>query len=111
MKKLEWNVLHENFNARKIESFNIFDHYSFNEDVKKLFKKYKDDKEKFEEELIRSLKYYFWAKCEWEVIVSDWPPSKRDPVEEKIDVFDQIILNKQIFLDYVWNTLQSRRRK
>lgn len=109
--KLEWNVLYENFNARKIESFNIFDHYSFNEDVKKLFRKYKDDRKTFEEEVLSSLRYYFWSKCEWEIIVSDWPPSKQKPIEVKIDVFDQVMLNKQIFLDYVWNTLTIRRSK
>ena len=109
--KLEWNVYYENFNVSTIESFNIFNHYSFNEDVKKHFKKYKDDRKTFEEKLIRSLQYYFWSDCNYEIIISNWPKSDRKSFEEKISIFDQVMLNKQIFLDYVWNTLSSKRRK
>ena len=39
--KLTWNVYNRNFNARKIEPYNIFDHWSFCEDVDKVVKKYK----------------------------------------------------------------------
>ena len=111
MKNLEWYVYCKNYNGKTIEPFNIFDYGSFNDDVKKYFIKYKDDREKFEKELLSSLRYYFWSKCGWEVIVSDWLSAKQKPIEIKIDVFDQVMLNKQIFLDYVWNTLSSGRRK
>ena len=96
-----WNVIYGNFNSGRIEVFNVFNHYSFAADCQKIAKKYKDDKEKFAEELKRSLMYFFWSKCEWEVIVSHWPPKDRDR-DEKIDVYDQVILNWQSFLDYTW---------
>ena len=49
--------------------------------------------------------YYFWSKCEWEIILSDWPPSDTF-CKEKIDVFDQVMLNWDIFVDYIWNNRQ-----
>lgn len=107
---LEWNVFVEDFNAKEIKAYNIFEHGSFMEDLKKIYKKNKGDRENFDKELIRIIKYYFWAKCEWEVIISDWPPSKTKPVEVKVDVFDQIMLNREIFLNYVWNSLSKRKK-
>lgn len=34
--------------------------------------------------------YNWWAKCEYEVILQDWPCQR---VEKKIDVYDQIQMN------------------
>lgn len=68
---LVWNVVAENVNQNRIGVWNIFDHSGFLEDVKKNFKKYKDNKEKFADELRRSLMYYYWSKSEWEVILSN----------------------------------------
>lgn len=68
---LVWNVVVENVNQNRIGVWNIFDHSSFLGDVKKNFKKYKDNKEKFADELRHSLMYYYWSKSEWEVILSN----------------------------------------
>lgn len=46
--------------------------------------------------------YYFWSKCEWEIILSDFPPSKKFQ-EKKVDVYEQVMLNWDIFINYVWN--------
>ena len=97
---LKWLVYNEDFNARCIREFDIFNHHSFREDCIKNAKKNKDNKEEFIEALRRDLMYYFWSKCEWEIILSDWPPSGQ--VEKKIDVFDQVMLNFDVFVDYLW---------
>jgi len=51
--------------------------------------------------LSRSL-YNFWARCEYEVIITGWPQQKR---ERKIDVYDQIKHNidvvTKVFMDNV----------
>lgn len=47
------------------------------------------------------LMYYYWSKCEWEIILSHWSEHKDGP-SYKIDVFDQIELNWDRFCDYVW---------
>lgn len=99
---LEWNVYYYNCNGRKIESFNIFDHGSFREDMKKAAKKIKN-KEDFEKQLKSNLMYYMWSKSEWEIILAPWVGGDRDRDAIKIDVYDQIMLNWNIFVEYCWN--------
>lgn len=105
---MEWYVYVEDVNARRIDKFNIFDHYSFNEDIKKIYKKYKNDYNVFCDEVRKSLRYYYWSKCEWEIILSGWPSSNNFK-EEKIDVYDQVMMNKDIFMKYVWEMCHARK--
>ena len=107
---LTWNVYYENFNARRIETHNVFNHYRFWEDCIKNVKKNKDDREAFEEQLKQDLQYYYWSKTEWEIILSAWPPRKEFD-EEKIDVFDQIYLNWDKFVDYVWENRKDIKKE
>lgn len=98
---MEWKVFVENFNAKKIEPYDIFNHYGFANDCIKCAKKKNITKEDFAEEIMRSLTYFFWSKCEWEIILSSFPPSDRVS-PKKISVYDQVALNKDIFIDYLW---------
>lgn len=128
---MTWNVYRYNSNSREIEVFNIFNHYSFANDVKKL-KKEKLTEIEFAEELRRLVMYYFWCKYEWETVITTWPPyidfdelnrlnaekdecwctheryPKRFNVRletgDKIDVYQQVMLNWKAFVDYVWRT-------
>lgn len=101
-----WNVFIENFNRKQIDTYNIFDHSFFNSEVKGCYDKFKDNFEEFSNAVKHILMYYFWSKCEWEIILSDWPPSETFK-SKKISVYDQVILNWDIFVDYVWRTLSS----
>ena len=56
--------------------------------------------------LERLCMYYFWSKCEYEVIVSSWPP--REGSEEKIDIYDQLKANWDIFKELVFKELKLR---
>ena len=96
---IKWNVFLEDFNHKKIIIWNVFDHYSFYESLKKGLKKYKEKKE-FSEYLKREAMYCFWSKCEYEIILSDWPPSNKFK-NEKVDVYDQLNLNWDAFIDYI----------
>ena len=87
MASLVWNVIYHSVNEDKIKTFNVFNHGGFREDLKKLYKKY-PEKEEFAEELRRSLMYYFWCKCEWEIIIGPWCGG-RDTKEIKVDVYWQ----------------------
>lgn len=98
-KKLEWNVFYYDFNRRKIDTYNIFDHGGFVKYVKEAINKYKD-KESFAEQLKTELLYYFWSKAEYEVLLSPWIGDEKAAV--KIDVYKQVMLNFDVFLDYVW---------
>lgn len=130
-----WNVYRENANTKKIEVYNIFDHASFKRDVQEAYTTCKTQKE-FVEKLKRTLMYYFWSKCEWEVIITDWPThvsvaevermsaeiAKYEAdyghkpystgvnlkVAEKIDVYNQVMLNWEAFVNYVWFALEGK---
>ena len=125
-----WNVYREDFNQRDIVKYNIFDHGGFAQDVKKLLKE-DITKDKFAEQLRRSLMYWFWSKSEYEVIISSWPvyinkaelnrlnteceecnnkwghyPYKINvspDVGEKVSIYDQVMMNWHCFVQMVWN--------
>lgn len=96
---LEWYVYYGDFNAKKIESYNIFNHGGFILDCKKNYKANGDNREEFIERMRKDLMYWFWSKCEWEVVIVSWPEGRG---ETKIDVYDQVMLNWKLFSDYVW---------
>lgn len=97
---LEWYVYLEDINKRIIITYNVFNHYSFYEDLKKIMKKYKTI-EDFSKELKRICMYYFWSKCEYEIILTCWPKWDKFK-EEKIDVYSQLNLNWDKFVNYIW---------
>ena len=109
MRSLEWYVYVGHFNSRNIETFNIFDNTRFLEDCKKAARKCKDEVA-FAEEVHRALMYYYWSKCEWEVIISHWPSRDGDR-DAKVDVYDQVFLNWERFIDYLWAHRKELRRR
>ena len=44
----------------------------------------------------------FWAKAEYEVIISLWCGGKNTK-DIKVDIYTQVMNNWNVFLDYVWN--------
>lgn len=107
---LEWNVYIEDWNNKTIKKHNIFDHYSFMEDCKRIAKKF-DEIDEFEIQIKRSLMYYYWSKCEWEIVLCGLF-SRDDFDDEKIDVYDQVMMNWDRFIDYLWeNRTELKRRK
>ena len=149
--KLTWNVFLEDINAQQIVTRNVFDHGGFYNDLVKIKKTYDDKKRDFiknscdplsdergielaawdesykntvfTDEVQRALSYYFWARAEYEVIITSWPPFvEKDEViklqqeldktqyrhvvnlsfEKKIDIYDQVRLNFDRFIDYLW---------
>lgn len=126
MERLERNVFIERND--KIEIHNIFDHVRFMNDLVQI-KKYTTF-EKFEKEVDLSLMYYYWSKCEWEVVVTSFPPYiDNEELEklirehdeciknygrfirtytnletaEKVDVYRQVKMNWKPFINYLWN--------
>lgn len=107
---LSWNVYVEDFNNKEILVYNIFRHYGFMCDCVKIAKKYRTDKDAFAEEIRRSLMYYFWSKCEWEIILDSWP-GREGFRQEKIDVYDQVRMNWDAFVDWLWNNRAELKKK
>lgn len=100
MTKLVWNVYYHDINESKIRTFNVFDHSGFTKSVADAAKKHKD-KNEFTEKLRRELFYYFGSKCGWEVLISPWVGG-RNTKPRKVDVYGQVMLNWDVFVDYVW---------
>lgn len=126
-----WNVYREDFNRRAIVKYNIFDHSSFAKDVEKLLKE-DISKDEFVKNMRRSLFYYFGSKTEYETVITSWPvhidkteldklnteyeeynnkwshyPYKINVAPEvgkKVSVYDQVMMNWEPFVEYVWNT-------
>ena len=154
---LEWNVYNEDVNKGEIEIYNIFNHTHFVKSLVDMFKNSKKEEkrynkennlsglithkqandfkkhiENFEDKQLRNIcQYYFWAKCEYELILTDWPtsiareeiyrlvnedqeyfnkygtyPYRFTPnlcVGKKIDIYEQLKLNWEQFKKYVFD--------
>lgn len=112
----KFNVIIYDINGKKFTTYDVLPYLrnSYNERVenfKKLEKKIKRSKKKIDESILNEKynkvpstfkefrefvndesRYQFWSRCEYEIILSDWPPSN-PPIEEKWDVYDQIVMN------------------
>lgn len=103
---LKWYVLYYNPNTQRIEQFNIFDHHSFNKAVMEIFSKSNlMDFTEFEDAIEKEAMYYFWSKAEYEVLVGDWISKK---AEQKMDIYGQINMNWDRFIEYLWTQCQFR---
>ena len=99
---MKWNVFYYDINRRKINTFNIFEHGSFYRYIQKHLSDFKT-KESFGKRLKSELMYYFWAKSEWEILISPWCGGDRERDAVKVDVYEQVMQNFDVFLDYTWN--------
>ena len=105
LSQMHWNVLRHDFNKNVIYRYDVFSHIGFVEDVKKADKKHKEDKE-FLDAVKRSIRYYFWAKAEHEILVQGLFDKKNESLV-KIDISEQIEMNWDRFSEY----LLSNRKK
>lgn len=129
---LSWNVFRENINTKQIEIYDIFEGGYF-EKVAKEIKNIANNKIDFADEFRTSLMSQFWCRSEYEVVITSWPPRinadefnkinyeqaeyynrykvypysyvVNPTVAEKIDIFNQIELNWEHFIDYVWGNI------
>lgn len=85
-----WNVYYGDVNAKEIKVFNIFDHWAFYDACLKAKRKYKDDKAGFEKEVRLNLHYYFWSKCEWEIVLEHWPDGEWSDLRTKVKVSEMV---------------------
>lgn len=106
---LEWNVYYENINSRKIMPYNVFNHHFFTIGCAKAAKKCMSRTE-FAEEVKHELMYYFWSKCEWEILLVSWTSPEDEKRHCKIDVYNQVMLNYDRFIDYLWDNRKELRK-
>ena len=85
----EFNAIVYDINREKFVSYDIMPYLRDSyQKLKKIDRpKTYDEIKKFVDS---ELMYQFWSRCEYEIIVSDWPPSG---VTKKIDVYWQCKMN------------------
>ncbi len=98
---MEWYVYYYDINGKKIKPLNVLGGY-MQEFIQEIKKKHKSSKNAFAEELNKELMHRFWGRAEWEVVISAWCGGNGDEAI-KIDVYNQIKLNWQSFVDYCWS--------
>lgn len=121
-KDFSFYVMVKNFNTGEIENYDIIPTiYRFMYNDKGNFSTnfiVRDDnfnaipiktKDQLAEFVDNTLKYNFWAKCEWEFIVTDWPGREKvdDSRPIKVDVYDQVKPNINIIVDQLWNEIKD----
>ena len=128
--KLVWNVFNEH--NGDILPINIFEYHAgfLKDGLLVAKKKYKDNFEDFANHVRSWLQYYFWSKCEYETVITSWPPyindqelerinrEKAEHIEKygkfirestnltvgyKIDIYTQVMMNWDRFIEYLWN--------
>jgi hypothetical protein len=102
MKKnhIPFNVINFEFNSREFEAYDVMPYLISCYDKVKRKKECPVTFVEFKEFVKSRSMYMYWSRCEYEVILSDWPNQK---THKKIDVHWQIMMN----LDTVTNILMS----
>lgn len=106
--KLEWNVLRLNVNTKQIEIYNIFNHPKFKEDCDSAWRSL-PQYNNFDRAIKDNLMYYFWSKYEWEIFIQVNPDSIENI--KKIDVYDQVMMNWDRFINYVKSYYISQKQQ
>ena len=138
-KRLEWYVFIHDDNTHEIVPVNVFNHsLCFMEGLIEAKKKYGKDYKKFSNKVRDILRYSYWSKCEYETLITSLLPyiDKKEflrirneydkrinegkefyyenvhlTVGCKIDVYTQVMMNWDRFIEYVWNNKHLITRK
>lgn len=105
-KTLSWKVKYFNCNAQRIEDYNILK-WHYKEFVKQLKKKCAT-KEEFSEAMDREMRWMFWARAEWELVIELTEDNRiwlnpwvgcGDPENVRVDVSDDTSFDWRGFIN------------
>lgn len=65
---MHWIVMYYNCNAKEFQPYDVL---RYREDFIKKLKKKVVSKEEFAQKMKSEMMYYFWSKCEWEVLLTN----------------------------------------
>ena len=146
MKKKEFKVLLMDFNRKKYEAYDVLPYFrniwrghrfNWDKDYNKIPVK---TKEQLKEWIIDWARYQFWARCEYEFLMSSWPFGSHSMTEEmkeflktnpdidnydddlrfcniiirdmvKIDVYEQLMMNIDILVDILNDEFLLKNKK
>lgn len=109
-KTMIWNTYIGDFNSGEIVVHNVFNNGRFMEYCRQNARKNNDNRDEFEKQLKRDMMYCYWSKCEWEIVIDHWPHSERCH-DLKVDVYDQVSLNWDLFAEYVWQHVGELKKR
>lgn len=124
----QFNVINFNFNAKRFEAYDVIPYLvrEYHEQIERYNAAKLELEEAKTEDEIKIAKsnldywkvpvtfdefkqfvkdraqYQFWSRCEYEIILVDWPCQK---TEEKWDVYDQIMMNLDIVTQIVMDSI------
>ena len=104
---MQWFVYYHDMNKNEIKPFDIFHHTRFADDVNKHLKKCSDF-DSFSAAVKHELQYYFWCKCEYEIVIVPWCGRSTEGI--KVDIYSQVMLNFDRFIEYLWSFKRIRRK-
>lgn len=95
----KFNVIIYDFNSKKMVPYDIIPYlvrcYDKSNDKPSTFEELKDF-------IIKESKYQWWSRCEYEIILSDWPNQDK---EEKWDVYEQVMMNIDIITNIIFKEI------
>ena len=95
-----FNVIWFDVNTKSFSSYDIMTY--FDNCYKKLSKpKRPQSFDEFKKFIIDNSKYMFWARCQYEIILSDWPCQMS---KEKWDIHQQIMMNINVITELFMNS-------
>lgn len=101
VRTIEWNVYNFNITHKSITIFNVFRHTAFKRSVYHLLEKC-DNKTDFSEKVRKEAFYFFGSRAEYEVVISAWVGGDGTE-QQKVDVYSQLSMNWERFIDYLWD--------
>lgn len=100
----KFNVINYNINRQKFEAYDVMPY---------LIECYKKEKKKpktfegFKKFIKDESMHQFWSRCEYEIILVDWPSQK---IEDKWDVYDQIMMNIDILTNLIMEECKKKKK-
>jgi len=103
-----FNVITYEPNRKQFEAYDIIPYFvqAYKERQETKYRPVPKTYEEFKKFVTEEGQYQFWGRCEYEVILVDWPCQK---IEKKIDVWDQIEMNLDSITEQVMKAINERQ--
>lgn len=99
----QFNVIYWDFNKESPSPYDVLPYFR-NEYERTKKSERPVTIEQWKEFIIRKGKYMYWARCEYEVIVSQWPPTDKS---YKLDIWQQIEANLDLITELLMREYES----
>lgn len=105
-----FNVIVFDINAKEFKTYDVLPYL-----VREYKAKKKNDRphtfDEFKAFVKKESTYQFWGRCEYEIILSDWPPSDKGECDRKVDVHWQIMNNIDIVTELLMMEVADKETK